>query len=303
LVSACRDGGTSSSELGGHIYDHIGDHSMTIRGMVTSVQGCNSDYPWHEFDPEYYLEQNYVVLREEDRRTVALVRDFFARAFAGAPGRAGRRGIDVGTGANLYPALAMLPFCDRLTLYEYSEPNLAWLAGECAGEWPSWERVWAHYWPVLCEHDSYAEFPAPNVELAKCANVTAGSVFDLGALPGNWDVGTMFFVAESITPNRAEFVAAVGHFLDALCPGAPFAIACMAHSDGYHVAGKFFPAFAVGCEDVRDCLRHRASGVRVEYIGPGDEPLRDGYRGMILACGRVRGGRRPTSGNGGPGQC
>jgi hypothetical protein len=74
-------------------------------------------------------------------------------------------------------------------------------------------------------------------------------VFELPA--SQWDLGTMFFVAESITEAPEEFRAAVAGFIGALRPGAPFAAAFMAGSDGYPVAGTYFPALPITPDDVR----------------------------------------------------
>ncbi|MBV8539200.1 MAG: hypothetical protein JO364_16290 [Pseudonocardiales bacterium] len=255
---------------------------------MTSSRRCNEEYAWNEFDPESYLAHNYLVVCDGDRKILEFARDFFVRAFAADPGRTGRRGIDVGTGSNLYPALAMLPFCDRVTLYEYSQANIDWLTRQRAAGWPSWSQVWVRFWRLLSQRSIYAEFAAfPNVELAECVDLVTGSIFDLDASIRRWDVGTMFFVAESITPRRSEFVAAVDNFLDALRQGAPFVIAFMENSVGYQVAGKHFPAVAVDCDDVRHCLDRRASDVVVERFDAGENPLRDGYSGMIVACGRI----------------
>jgi NNMT/PNMT/TEMT family len=255
---------------------------------VASEDRRNSDYPWDEFDPNEYLRQNYAEVREDDRRTLAVVRDFFVNAFADNPVRTGRRGIDVGTGANLYPALAMLPFCDQLTLYEYSRPNVDWLIRQRDDCWPTWAGVWGKFWRMLCERRAYAELAGnPKLELTKCADVTEGSVFALGDAGRKWDVGTMFFVAESITPRRDEFVAAVNQFLDVLRPRAPFAIAFMEQSTGYRVADNHFPATAIDRDDVHRCLGRRAVDLVVQHTGIDGHPLREGYRGMIIACGRV----------------
>jgi NNMT/PNMT/TEMT family len=256
---------------------------------LTYSRQRNEEYPWHEFDPESYLANNYVAVRDDDQQTLKFVRDFFVRVFSSDPIRAGRRGIDVGTGSNLYPALAMLPFCDRVTLYEYSQSNIDWLTKQCIEGWPSWSQVWVNFWQLLSEHNTYAKFATfPHVELARCVDLIMGSVFDLGASIQRWDVGTMFFVAESITTQRSEFVDAVDNFLNALRPGAPFAIAFMENSSGYQVAGKSFPAIAVGRDDVRRFLNRRASNLVFEHFGPGGNPLRDGYTGMIVACGRTK---------------
>ncbi len=251
--------------------------------------GRNSDFPWNEFDPEAYLAHNYQSVRDDDRQIVSFVRSFFVDAFATAPAKAGRRGIDVGTGANLYPALAMLPFCDEITLYEFSHSNAAWLQRQRADGWPSWRTVWHRFWDLLSESGPYENFPGdPHAELTNRVGVTHGSVFDLDPEVDRWDVGTMFFVAESITSQETEFRSAVDHFLDILLPNAPFAIAFMEHSGGYTVGGVHFPATAIGRRDVRVCLDHRASEVRIEHVGLGTNPVRDGYTGMLIACGRAK---------------
>jgi hypothetical protein len=100
----------------------------------------------------------------------------------------------------------------------------------------------------------------------------------------------MFFVAESLSDDRSEFEDAVARFLGVLRPGAPFAAAFMEKSVGYDVGGTRFPATAVDADDVFDVLRRGAEDLRVERIDADDDPLRDGYTGMLLAMGRVAGG-------------
>lgn len=58
-----------------------------------------------------------------DRAMCRYSRNFFTSAVEGTVAR----GIDVGTGANLYPCLSMLPFCGEITLWERGEANVAWL--------------------------------------------------------------------------------------------------------------------------------------------------------------------------------
>jgi hypothetical protein len=248
----------------------------------------NADYPWHQFDPESYLTDNYLTFRDDDRRTLECLRDFFVDALGDDPCRTGRRGIDVGTGTNLYPALAMLPFCDRITLYEYSRANIDWLAKQRAADWPSWNTVWANFWLVLSEHRVYADLtPHPHIELARCVDIMPGNVFDLRSYPERYDLGTMFFVAESITSWQPEFAEALHQFLHVLHPGAPFAVAFMERSLGYEVGGKLFPATSVDPGDVRRYLAGRAFDVVTHHIGLGENPLRTGYSGMFLVCGRA----------------
>lgn len=254
------------------------------------VQPGNADFPWDKFDPVDYLTHNYATMRDDDRQVLMFVRDFFVRIAPALTGRRALRGIDVGTGPNLYPALAMLPFCAEVTLYEYSKSNVDWLTGQHAGQWPSWLTIWADFWRVLCEESVYAQADRPDMgrELSRRTRVTWGSVFELDAAKdGYYDVGTMFFGPESLSPRRSEFHSAIDHLLNVLRPDAPFAIALMEHSQGYDVADNQFPATDIELKDVTDHLVRRASGLSSERVGPGDVPLRDGYTGMMVVCGRV----------------
>ncbi|GGS30968.1 SCO2525 family SAM-dependent methyltransferase [Actinokineospora fastidiosa] len=250
----------------------------------------NADAPWYRFDPRDYLARNYAHVRVEDRQVLELVRDFLGDAGRPPDRRGGLRGIDVGTGANLYPALSMLPFCESITLYEYAKSNLEWLTEQNAAEWPSWDPVWSGFWALLRERDPYARLGGhPRRLLAERVEIAEGSVFALDPAAGTWDMGTMFFVAESITAERAEFADAVRGFLAVLRPGAPFAIACMENSVGFEVGGVWFPAVAVDGADVDRCLAGRATDVAISRVEANGTSLRAGYTGMIVACGRASG--------------
>ena len=244
----------------------------------------NEDFPWDQFDTEAYLEHNYAHVRHDDREILDAVSSFFERACAE---KELLHGIDVGTGANLYPTLAMLPFCRKITLLEYSRSNVRWLRWQRRRLWPSWKANWQAFWQVLRKLDAYKGVAKPRWALIRRARVCRRSVFDL---PRDhlYGIGTMFFVAESITPEHDEFDSAMEHFLGALAPGAPFAIALMEHSGGYQVGDKLFPATDIDIADVEKFLNSKAADVKVELIGPGVEPVREGYTGMIIAYGCAR---------------
>jgi hypothetical protein len=242
----------------------------------------NADYEWDEFDPVDYVKRNYAVLREPDRRIINEVRRYFTAV-------AGRRspqthGIDVGSGANLYPALAMLPFCNEVILSDRSESNVEWLTEEVG--WYS--AIWDPFWAELTESRPYARIGDPRTELFSRAKVCKADLFELPE--DAWDIGTMFFVAESISADRREFRRATQRFVRALKPDRPFAAAFMAGSKGYEVGGHPFPAVEVDEADVRDCLNDVAHEVDIR-VWPVDpikhEPLREGYSGMILALGKA----------------
>ncbi|MFD0856728.1 SCO2525 family SAM-dependent methyltransferase [Actinomadura adrarensis] len=251
--------------------------------------GANAEFEWNEFDSDSYVAQNYAKMLRADRKFIEIVRDFFA---ARAPGTA-LRGVDVGTGANLYPALLMLPFCEEITLIEYSRSNVRWLhneisepkAGNAGARPPGYSQTWDPYWNVLSENRRYRSVGDPRRSLTQRSRIEQGSIFDLSTDQRQWDIGTMFFVAESISRQPEEFRRALHAFIGALRPGALFAAAFMEKSDGYQVGDRGFPAVQVTEHEVRECLAESCQDVHFDHhtAEPG---LRTGYTGMIIAYGR-----------------
>lgn len=256
------------------------------------IRWGNAHYTWDAFNPDSYFAHNYETLRDDDRALLEAVRDFFA-GVADARGIAAGslRGLDIGPGANLYPALTMLPFCESLVLREFSAANVEWLKTEISNHYgPSWDA----FWDVLKRRPRWAGIENPRKLLDYRTTVEQGSIFDLqDAARGGaqaWDMGTMFFVAESLTRRRSEFDDAVRRFVMALVPDAPFACAFMKQSRGYRVDDRAFPAVAIGADDVTECMASVAYDVHVRVIelSESGDPLRDGYDGMILATGYRR---------------
>jgi NNMT/PNMT/TEMT family len=246
----------------------------------------NTDAPWNRFSSHDYWRRNYQELHPEDREIISRVSHFLISAFADRP--PAQWAIDVGSGTNLYPALLMLPWAERILLAEYAETNVGWLHDQIADDAGPW--AWRSFWQELREAKGYSDVDGPRRQLREAcmsepgyAGIERFSIFDLPE--GRWDLGTMFFVAESITRKPKEFLAAVEHFLGALKPDAPFAAAFMAGSAGYEVAGTVFPAVPITRDDVE---RHLTElGVRepnVELLETKPE-VRDGYTGMIVATG------------------
>ena len=240
-----------------------------------SRRSQNSDFNWDAFDAGAYREHNYRTLRDDDQQIIGKVRDFFAET-----GLTGARGLDVGAGANLYPALSMLPFCRRVDLREFAASNLAWLTGQV----PAFDNSWYSFWAEFAKNRAYAEVKDPRAQLARIAKIGQGSIFNLPRK--TWDMGTMFFVACSISTDIEEFRRAVRGFVKALKPGAPFAAAFMVQSEGYYVGQSWFPAVRIDAAEIDASLASVAYSVRIDPIDTG-EPLRDGYGGMSLATGRA----------------
>ncbi|NEC88305.1 SCO2525 family SAM-dependent methyltransferase [Streptomyces sp. SID12501] len=246
----------------------------------------NSAYGWDAFDSEAYLNRNYARLHNEDHKILKIVRDFLcAQSFD-----VGARGVDVRSGSNLYPALAMLPFCSEISLLEFSEANRKWLSGRLA---KGYLGNWDIFWRVLAENEVYRAVQGPGEQLRTRATVREWDI--LRSTPDErWDLGTMFFVADSITTDRAEFTTALRQFIALLKPGAPFVMTFMenfstGNFNGYKVGTRTFPALDIVESDVEDCLSDLINGREFHHIDPAaDDPIRDGYVGMILVHGHTK---------------
>ena len=252
---------------------------MTVRSPGGN-QVKNADVAWGAFDPIAYVDHNYRDLQPEDAEILPILRDHFGDHFR-KQDKGPVSGIDVGAGANLYPAFSMMPWCDDVTLFERSPANVEYLEGQL----DSYDENWDQFWGVLCENETYGSFPVdPRQQFRKVAKVEQGDILGLESFGGRWSVGTMFFVAESMTSSYAEFTQGVEHFMRALAPGAPFAAAFMEHSKGYYTGKKFFPACDVGESEVRASLKPFADDFEV-YRLKTEANLRAGYSGMILSYG------------------
>jgi NNMT/PNMT/TEMT family len=266
-------------------------NALTFRPMADIAKNVvhNADVQWNRFSPEDYWLRNYGELQAEDQEIIRRVSQFFITAFRDRP-LAGR-GIDVGSGTNLYPALLMLPWTEQILLTDFAASNLRWLRRQLAEDDATW--TWRPFWDELQGAERYNEIGDPRKQLqAACdsdpghAGVERLSVFSLPT--ARWDLGTMFFVAEGITEDPGEFRAALARFTRALKPGAPFATAFMAGSHGYPVAGTDFPALPITPDDVRREFTELGVGdLSVELLQT-QYRVRDGYAGMIVATGIVR---------------
>jgi hypothetical protein len=180
------------------------------------------------------------------------------------------------------------PYCEKVDLWERAESNVGWLGGQLDSYDDTWDRFWHQFRRRsargLFRANAYRAVADPRVLLKRRATASQGDLFDLP--PGEYGMGTMFFVAESFTPDPGEFQRAVKQFVNCLRPGAPFAAAFMENSQGYDVADCHFPAVAVRRADVKGCLSGSTHDLRIRRIRS-KSPLRDGYSGMILALGKA----------------
>jgi hypothetical protein len=186
----------------------------------------------------------------------------------------------------------MLPWTERILLADFSASNVRWLHEQLDDDIQPW--TWEPFWREIRKEQGYADLDFPRKRLREACVAKPGyagieqlSVFDLPE--GRWDLGTMFFVAESITEDPAEFRAAVARFAGALTPGAPFAAAFMAGSNGISMAGNQFPALSIDADDVKRQFTGLGAGdLNVDMLKT-PHRVREGYAGMIVATGYAGG--------------
>jgi hypothetical protein len=255
--------------------------------MTDGQRSRNDEVPWSGFDAEAYWKYNYASVLPEDEEIIHYASDFLIRTCAGKPKNL--RAVDVGAGTNLYPALLMLPWTEHIVFTEYASANIDWLAESLAGgsgEWP-----WQPFWDLMSHLPGYSGVEQPRSELARSNEIRRLSVFDLPRHA--WDLGSMFFVADGMSSEEAEFESAVRSFLDALTPGAAFMMAFMEGSAGYDVSGVRFPGVRVTPGSLNELLgRLPVVGTDLLRTDNSVRRLRLGYDAMLLVTGYVTGGSR-----------
>jgi NNMT/PNMT/TEMT family len=240
----------------------------------------NNAAPWSDFDADGYSKTNYATVLPEDAEIIRFASGFLVEA-------CGDRGllktaVDVGSGPNLYPALLMLPWTERIVFTEYASSNIDWLQEnlpDATGEW-----VWQPFWDLMADLPGYKNVEHPRRRLAAHHDILRLSIFDLPRRA--WDLGSMFFVADGISSDEMEFESAVLAFLGALKPGAPFMMAFMDGSTGYEVSGVGFPAVKVTRESLDRLLASLpVTGTGVLRTDNTVRPVRPGYEAMLLVTG------------------
>jgi hypothetical protein len=292
-MSHNRQGASDVADDGATSISLAPDRTLTFQFMVDyDAPVRNADVPWNTFSSDDYWRRNYHELQAEDQEIIRRVSSFFIHAFAGRPRV--RQGIDVGSGTNLYPALLMLPWAEKILLSDFTASNVRWLRRNLEDDGAAW--TWQPFWHELHEAVGYNQIGEPRKQLREAcvsesgfAGIEQRSVFDLPA--AQWDLGTMFFVAESLTEDPSEFRMAVARFVGALKPGAPFAATFMAGSAGYPVAGTHFPALPITSDDVREHFTALDAGELSVELLETEHRVRAGYTGMIVATGFARGRR------------
>jgi hypothetical protein len=131
-ATVLADGGQSGISAGGFVlvqFTFMADPELSMR---------NEAAPWSDFDAYEYSKANYATVLPGDAQIIRLASSFLIDAY-GSRDHASRA-VDVGCGSrpNLYPALLMLPWTERIVFTEYASANIDWLDENLAdspGEW------------------------------------------------------------------------------------------------------------------------------------------------------------------------
>ena len=247
----------------------------------------NDAAAWSDFDADVYWRNNYGSVLPEDAEIIRCASKFLIEACGECSPY--KRAVDVGAGANLYPGLLMLPWAEQIVFTEYASPNIDWLSQNLAdtpGEWR-----WQPFWDQVAGLPCYRTIEDPRRMLAAGHEVQTLNIFDLPRR--SWDLGSMFFVADGMTTDQAEFQAAVRAFLDSLRPGSPFLMAFMEGSTGYDVHDQWYPSVEVTPRSLDALLAELpVAGTSVLRTDNSVRRLRPGYDAMLLVTGLVTMGLR-----------
>jgi NNMT/PNMT/TEMT family len=251
----------------------------SVPDLIQAASG-NGAYDWSKFDSEAYFQHYYGDPHPDDERVIECAVAAF-KALDVPP--EGLDIVDVGTGPNLIPFFCAAPCAHRLTAWEYSESNTAWLNAELYA--PVLRPQWQHFWRVTRKaYGSGWTLPENPIPVLRPRSIVhQGSVFDLP--PHRWDAATMFFCAESITEKFDEFDAAVRAFCACVKPGGALLAAFLVRSAGYEVNGRRFPVLRLSAEQIETVFGRYAANVRCERIGIVEQEIRSGYSGFVFLTG------------------
>jgi NNMT/PNMT/TEMT family len=276
-ISAAALGGPGQGRID-HLYRPV--ESVVMAEGETSLR--NDAAAWSDFDADEYWKFNFAEVLPEDAEIIKHASKFLIAACE-TSGRC-KTAVDVGAGTNLYPGLLMLPWAEHIMFTEHAPDNIRWLNENLTDRPGEWQ--WQPFWDLVACRPYYQDIEQPRRQLAAAHEVRALSIFDLPR--HTWDLGSMFFVADGLTEDWAEFEVAVRTFLGALMPGSPFLMAFMEGSTGYDVHGVSFPSVQLTQVSLEALLaRLPVTGTGILRTNNRIRRLRPGYDAMLLVTGWV----------------
>jgi hypothetical protein len=236
----------------------------------------NGEVDWDRWPVEDYLSENYRELHPSD---LAVINHHGAVYRHLAPDSVGVS-LELGAGPNLYPLMLAAAVSRDIHAVERSPANVAYLTRQLRdGPDASWSPFY-----VACRAGQPALPPALPDALAR-VRVSQG---DLAGVPaGAYDLGSMHFVAESVTEDRDEFHALCAAFARAVRPGGLLIAAFMENMGRYQLGdGSSWPGFPVDQAEVRSAFAPHVERLDLDRIDA-DPTLPDyGYSGMVLLVAR-----------------
>lgn len=228
---------------------------------------------WDAFNPYAYVADNYRTMHDEDRLILDVILPFIQRNIPSVS-----RVLDIGTGPNLYPIIALLPYSSRINCLEYARSNVQYLRNQIRNPSACWHRFHRY---MQRNNDRYL-FPLKPV-LTDKVSIGRGDLFvDSGK---DYDVVTMFFCAESITNRRDTFVEACNKSVSCLRAGGIYIAAFMEQSTGYSLNNITFPSYPTNKQELQNIFESLCTDLSIKRIQKAEKPLREGYSGMILVTG------------------
>ncbi|MER5738583.1 class I SAM-dependent methyltransferase [Streptomyces sp. NPDC002262] len=232
----------------------------------------NADADWDAWPVEAYLAENYRSLHPCD---VAVIRHHSALYRRLGPGSV-ERSVEFGAGPNLYPLMPAATACRAVDALEPGAAGHAYLRAQLRdGPDPSWQPFYA-----LCRRLDPA-LPRTLAEALRGVTAVRG---DVRAVRRHaYGLGSMSFVAESVTEDHEEFARVCRDFADCVRPGGHLLAAFMENMPSYRIGdGPLWPACPVDAGVVREAFAPHARRLEIRRVGK-DRTLPDyGDTGILL---------------------
>ena len=238
--------------------------------------GTNQDYDWDLFDWESYVGDNYADISPPDRaifeRLVEIHREL----------PAGGSMIEIGSGPNLYPLLPASLYRADIHVTDIAVSNLEYIRrcislDSLPSPWPKWTELLS----ALNPRSELSE--TIGGRLSDICTFERLSIFDL---PENlYDLSSMHFVAESITNDHREFVAACDKAIRCVRMGGSFVASFMLSSQGYFTGDVEFPAIEVDQDAICRVLDSMCTQFDYLVLTGSAHLVREGHEGILLSHG------------------
>jgi hypothetical protein len=236
----------------------------------------NRDVDWDVWPVADYLNENYRRLHAAD---IAVI-EHHSAVYRELPVDGVDRSLELGAGPNLYPLMLAAAAARRIEAVEPSAAGLAYLRKQLSyGADRDWEAFYT------CCRRNNAVLPPRLADALSRVEVVAGGA---SSLPVSWyGSGSMNFVAESVTEDRAEFVAICHAFVHSVRPGAPLVASFMENMGQYRIAGgPLWPGYPVTGETICEVFEDATVDLHVTRIDADPDLPEWGYTGMVLMSAR-----------------